>query len=82
MPGPISESYDGPRDRRSRKSLDAQAAALFGEPEDDEPAWVCPACDLLIVGHLHCARCGARPPWGCDCDQYDPRYEPEPPNGD
>jgi hypothetical protein len=48
-------------------------------PSDDggeEIIWNCGVCYLLIVGNLHCNKCGSCCPWGCGFDHEDESDEP------
>lgn len=48
---------------------------LFGEDtgeqldwpvDDDDQSWMC-NCGHWQTDGFHCFKCGAEPPWGCDC---------------
>lgn len=37
------------------------------DDDDREITWCC-HCGLLVIDSLHCPRCGACAPWGCEVD--------------
>ncbi|KAA3644534.1 MAG: hypothetical protein DWQ07_14030 [Chloroflexi bacterium] len=46
---------------------------VWGNRSVNDPYWLC-VCGHYEESDFHCSRCGAEPPWGCDCSYCDERY--------